>query len=137
MMQMIQSTHLEDVLSVQESALLDESLGDASPVLLLRTKTRIDTGRWLRKSALWLCVTQEHMLLFATSKRRYVQQMPLADCKGSTYCHTSGALLLQPSDHWRFNTITLLPTDAVAVLQHLDNAKTQTQPSPVTEPTGA
>ena len=136
-MQMFEPTHPDVALSEQENALLDETLGDASPVLLLRTKTRIDTGRWWRKGRLWLCVTPTEMLLFAASKRRYVQRMALADCKESTYCHTSGALLLQPNEHWRFNTIALAPTDAVAVLQHLKQPTEPTQPSPVTEPTGA
>ena len=136
-MQMFQPTHPDAALTVQENALLDESLGRASPALLLRTKTRIDTGRWWRRSALWLCVTHAEMLLFAASKRRYVQRIPLADCKESTYCHTSGAMLLQPSDLWRFHTIDLPPTDAVAVLQHIGQSTKQNQPSPVTEPTGA
>lgn len=136
-MQMFQPTHPDVALSVQENALLDESLTRDSPRLLLRTKTRIDTGRWLRRSALWLCVTDAQMLLFAVSKRRYVQQLPLAECKATQYCHTSGALLLQPSDHWRFNTIALPPTDALKVIQHLESEPTPTHLSPVTEPTGA
>lgn len=135
-MQTIQPTHPEDALSLQENALLAEALGKVSPRLLLRTKSRIDTGRWLRRSTLWLCVTETQMLLFAASKRRYLQQQPLAECRAE-YCHSSGALLLMPSDHWRFNTIALPPTDALKVLQHLKDAKTSTNQTPVTEPTGA
>lgn len=129
-------THPDETLSSHESKLLDEALGKELPALLLRSNTRIDTGRWLGRSRLWLCVTDTQLLLFAASKRRYLQQYPLSDCRAE-YCHTSGALLLQPSDHWRFNTIALAPTDGLKVLQHLKTANTPNQPTPDTEPTGA
>lgn len=130
-------THPEHVLSTTESALLSEALAGQTPRLLLRSMTRVDTGRWLSKSPLWLCVTQTDMLLLAASKRRYVQRLPLNDCATSQYCHTSGALLLQPSETWRFNTIQLPPADALMVLKHLDPAAQTKNPTPVTEPTGA
>lgn len=130
-------THPEHALSAAESALLNEALAGQTPRLLLRSSTRVDTGRWLCKSPLWLCVTQTQILLLAASKRRYLQRLPLSDCKASQYCHTSGALLLQPSETWRFNTIQLPPADALMVLKHLDPPAQPTTPTPVTEPTGA
>ena len=130
-------THPDHALTAVESALLSEALAGQTPLLLLRSDTRVDTGRWLRKSPLWLCVTQTDILLLAASKRRYVQRMPISDCTTSQYCHTSGALLLQPSDAWRFNTIQLPPADALKVLKHLDSKAKPTTPTPVTEPTGA
>jgi len=131
-----QPTHPDDQLTDQEAALLEAELGATPPRLLLRSKARVDTGRWLGKSPIWLCLTETDILLFAANKRRYVQRMPIRDCKDTLYCHTSGALLLQPSDQWRFNTIALPPVDAVEVLQHLHNPN-PTKPTPVTEPTGA
>lgn len=135
-MPILKPTHPDAVLSAQENALLSDELAGQLPALLLRSTTRIDTGRWLRRSALWLCVTDADILLFAASKRRYVQRMPITDCKQSQYCHTSGALLLEPTDAWRFSTIALPPTDALKVLKHIEQTIPQ-QPIPVTEPTGA
>lgn len=129
-------TDHEDSMSDQEHVLLEAELNGDAMRLLLQSKTRIDTGRWLRKSRIWLCLTDTHMLLLAASKRRYVQRMPLEACRDTQYCHTSGALLLEPSDHWRFNTIALAPTDGLKVLQHLQGT-TKTSKPPVTEPTGA
>ncbi|MFK7790699.1 MAG: hypothetical protein AB8C95_14555, partial [Phycisphaeraceae bacterium] len=72
----------------------------------------------------------------AASKRRYIQRMPIIECNSSQYCHTSGALLLEPTDTWQFSTIQLPPTDALKVLKHIEETTTP-KPTPVTEPTGA
>lgn len=138
MPQKLQPTHPEQALSVPEDAVLRDALGTAAPVLLYRSGTRVDTGRWLGKGPLWVCLTESAIVLMAASKRRsFHQQMPLSDCKGTQYCHTSGALLLQPSDKWRFNTIVTSPADGLKVLQHIEAVTTPSQPLPVTEPTGA
>jgi len=136
MTQTLAPTHPDQSLPSEVQAVLRETIGEIAPELLLRSCTRVDTGRWLGKSPIWLCVTASDVLLLAVSKRRYLQRMPLADCNGTEYCHTSGALLLQPSNQWRFNAIALPPTDALHVLRHIERAN-QTLPSPVTEPTGA
>ena len=133
----LETTHPDHVLSAAESALLSDELSGQRPLVLLRSASRVDTGRWLRKSPIWLCLTETDILLLAASKRRYVQRMPIAACKASQYCHTSGALLLQPSDTWRFSAIQLPPADALNVLNHIDSANQSTKTPPVTEPTGA
>lgn len=135
-MSMHTPTHRDASLSAQENTLLTEELAGQSLVLLLRSNTRIDTGRWLCRSPLWLGLTDTDILLFAASKRRYVQRMPIIDCKASQYCHTSGALLLEPTDRWRFSAIELPPTDALKVLKRIETT-TKPKPTPVTEPTGA
>jgi len=137
MLQMLTPTHPDQVLSAKENAALCEAIGGAAPALLLRSDTRVDTGRWLGKSAVWVCLTDSAIVLVAASKRRYVQRMSLSECEQTEYCHTSGALHLHPSDQWRFNTIALPPVDGLKVLEHIKSAANQTKPSPITEPTGA
>ncbi|MGB0766603.1 MAG: hypothetical protein ACPGYV_02705 [Phycisphaeraceae bacterium] len=131
-------------MSDRERELLHVELAGQHAAYTLRTQTRIDTGRWWRKSRLWLCVASDDLLLFAAHKRRYVQRMPLRACMGSRYCHASGVLLLEPRDDWRFCTIDVSPADAAAVLKRIDNASNPSAPPtstpttpPVTEPTGA
>ena len=104
--------------------------------ITLRTGTRVDTGRWWWRTRLWLCITDRDILLLAARNRRYIQRLPLADCKGSSYCHTTGVLKLEPHETWRFDAVTLPPADAVQVLHHIENAKNPTpKPDPtVTEP---
>jgi len=123
-------------MSERERALLDEELGNQKPLLTLRTGTRVDTGRWWWRTRLWLCLTEQDILLLAASNRRYIQRLPLSDCKASDYCHTTGVLKLEPHETWRFTTVALPPADAVQVLHQIENAKAKTnQPEPtVTEP---
>lgn len=137
-MQKTETQQSDHRLSEPEDALLLEALTGRVPRLLLRSSTRIDTGSWLRRTPLWLCVTQTELLLFAASKRRYLQRNPLIECKGTQYCHTTGSLQLQPTDHWRFKTIALPPTDALKVLEHIERSTEKpTIEDPVKEPTGA
>ncbi len=123
----------------QEAALLSAELGEQSPVLTLCTGTRVDTGRWWRRSRLWLIVTECDLLLLAARKRRFIQRQPLSACRDSTYAHTTGMLLLEPRETWRYAAVSLPPTDAMKVLGHLETAGTTPteSTSPVTEPTGA
>ena len=137
MMTKAQPTDQNDRLSPSEAEVLEDVLQGASAELLFRSMTRVDTGRWLRKSPVWLCITPDEVLLIAASKRRYVQRMPLKDCRASEYCHTSGALLLAPSDAWRFNTVQLAPDKALNVLKHIQREPVSKPEPPVTEPTGA
>jgi len=138
------TTTLEQQMTEPERELLRVELGDQAPLLTLRSNTRVDTGRWWRRSRLWLCLTEHDILLFAAHKRHYIQRMPIRDCQSSRYCHTAGALLLEPREDWRFSTIMLPPTDAIRVLHHLENLLTQPSqpqqtkiPNPhVSEPTG-
>ena len=126
-------------MSEHEQSLLDAELGSQKPLLTLRTNTRVDTGKWWRKTRLWLCVTEQDILLFAASNRRYIQRQPLTDCKASSYCHTTGMLKLEPHETWRFEAIALPPADAVQVLHHIENATTSTSKpaTTATEPNGA
>ena len=60
-----------------ESALLKELTGGAEPKLLLRTGTRIDAGRWWRRTPVWLCILKTELILFSVASRRYVERVPL------------------------------------------------------------
>ena len=102
-----------------EQAALEEQIGGASPRLLLRTRTRVDTGRWLIRSRLWLCVTAGDLVLLAVAKRRYVEKIALSDCRKARYCHASGRLVLEDLEGVRFNHIDMTPTDALNVLSLL------------------
>ncbi|MFN4942899.1 MAG: hypothetical protein ACK5G9_03795, partial [Akkermansiaceae bacterium] len=73
-----------------ESALLDELTNGGDPELLLRSRTRIDAGRWWRRNSVWICITKSELILFAVARRRYVERLPLADCRGSHYLAATG-----------------------------------------------
>ena len=102
-----------------ESALLKELTGGAEPKLLLRTRTRIDAGRWWRRTPVWLCITANDLILFAVARRRYTQRVPLADCQASHYAHATGEVVIDPTDSLRIKRLSLTPREALGVLDFL------------------
>lgn len=102
-----------------ESALLKELTGGAEPKLLLRTRTRIDCGRWWRSTPVWLCITASELILFAVARRRYTERVPLADCHASHYAPTTGELVIDPTESLRIKRLSLTPREALKALEFL------------------
>jgi len=71
----------------------------------------------LRVAPLWVCATESHLILLAVSRRKYIEQVALADCQASRYCAESGELILEPVETLRFNRIRMTPSDALDVLR--------------------
>jgi hypothetical protein len=107
-----------------EQQLLHEHVGDAEPRLRLCTKTRIDTGRWWRKTPLWLCVMDNELVLLSVSRRRYLERITLSESKKSHYNHSTGELVIEPAETLQYNCCALSPRDALRVLNFL---KTETK----------
>ena len=108
-----------------EQALLSEATGDAEPLVLLRTATRIDTGRWWRTSPLWIGVMRDEVILFAIGRRRYLERVPVAGCRRSFYNPAVGELVLAPTEAPRFRQLRMKPSEALRILSLL-SSKTET-----------
>jgi hypothetical protein len=102
-----------------ESALLDELTDGADPELLLRSRTRIDAGRWWRRNSVWICITKSELILFSVARRRYVERVPLADCRGSHYLAATGELVIESKDTLRIKHLMLTPREALKALNFL------------------
>jgi hypothetical protein len=102
-----------------ESALLTELTGGAEPKLLLRTRTRIDAGRWWRSNPVWICITSSELILFAVARRRYTERVPIADCHASHYAHSTGELVIDPTETLRIKHLSLTPREALSALDFL------------------
>ncbi len=100
-----------------EQQLLREETGGAEPRLTVRSRTRIDTGRWWRRSSVWLCVMADELVMLAVSRRRYVARLPLADCGGTHYCHTTGELVVEPGEDLTHNRFRVTPREALELLK--------------------
>ena len=98
-----------------ETALLREVTGGVEPQLCLRTKTRVDAGLWLRRSPLWLCVTESQLILLAVAKRRYLQVVDLMECWSSHYCQATGEFIIAPAEGLEYGRVAMSPAEAVAV----------------------
>lgn len=111
-----------------EQQLLRDHVGNAEPRLCLRTKTRVDTGRWWRKTYLWLCVMENELVLLSVSRRRYLESIALADCKETHYNHSNGKLVIEPAEALEYNTCNMSLRDSLRVLNFLNNqTKIETQ----------
>jgi len=54
-----------------EKAVLRAEAGDTTPRLVIRSATRIDAGRWWRRTPLLLAVMEGELVVFAGARRRY------------------------------------------------------------------
>jgi hypothetical protein len=102
-----------------ESALLDELIDGAKPKLLLRSNTRIDAGRWWRRTPVWICITSNELILLAVARRQYVERVPLSLCISSHYAPVTGELVIDPADSLRIKHLALTPRQALDVLAFL------------------
>lgn len=100
----------------REAQLLYETTGGAKPQLVVRSRTRIDTGRWWRPSPVWLCVVAGEIVMLAVSRRRYVARVPLDQCRETHYCHDSGELVIAPVEDLMFDRFSVTPREALALL---------------------
>jgi len=122
-------------MNAAERQLFEAALGDQQPKLVVRTQTRIDTGKWLGRSAVWLCVTGQQVVLFAVKKRHWIERASLADAEASWYCHVTGELVIEPTDQLTFGRLKLSPTEALGVLDCIEttNQKREGEPALATE----
>ena len=100
-----------------ERQLLQETTGGVEPQLAVRTRTRIDTGRWWWPTRAWLCVLVDELVVLAVSRRRYVGRAPLAECAATHYCHTTGELVIGPYEELEFSRLRVSPREALALLK--------------------
>jgi hypothetical protein len=107
-----------------EQQLLRDKVGAAKPRLQLRTKTRVDTGRWWRKTPLWLCVMEDELVLLSVSRRRYCERLPFSVSQQTHYNHSTGELVIEPAEALQYNCCALSPRDALRVLNFI---KTETK----------
>lgn len=104
----------------QEEQLLATEIGDAEVRLRICTDTRIDAGRWWRRTPVWLCLAGDDLIVLAVARRRYVERVPIADCGESIYSHGTGELLIAPIEDLRFSRLAMSPNDALTVLKELN-----------------
>ena len=116
-----------------EQHLLHTATGGAAPRLCLRSRTFVDTGRWWRRSPVWLCVTDDELILLAVSRRRLLARIPLHEARASRYHHASGELVVEPGGSLPLQRFKLPVREALSILQ-LIQSRSQAQPHQPTAP---
>ncbi|MFT6178103.1 MAG: hypothetical protein ACI9NQ_000164 [Paracoccaceae bacterium] len=114
------------MMNQREQQLLREEVGDAKLELCLRSNARIDTGRWWRRTPLWLCVVSDELIMLAVGRRRYTARLPLSSCGESHYNHATGEFVVVPGEELKFSHFPLSPREALELLRILNPSKITT-----------
>lgn len=109
-----------------EQQLLATRTNDAELRLSLRTGTYIDAGRWWRRTPLWICLTDDDVIVLAAARRHFVERFPIEECQGSHYCHTTGELVIEAGDDLKFSRLAMSPVDALQVLGLINKTSVET-----------
>ena len=110
-----------------ERVVLNAETGGAEARLSIRTNTRIDAGRWWRRTPLWVCITADDVVILAAARRQYIQRFPIVECQDSHYCHTTGELVIEAGEDLQFSRLAMSPVDALRVLDAINNTKVETR----------
>lgn len=106
----------------RERAIFDEAAGGDDPRFSLRTNTRIDTGSWWRRAAVWICLTDQDLVLLAAGRRPFLQQLPIAVCQGVRYCHATGELAIETEAALPLRSLAMSPTEGLQVLDAISQS---------------
>lgn len=103
-----------------EKNLLREMVGEKTPTLSIRSRAKIDAGRWWRKTPLWLCVVEDNLIMLAVARRHHAEKIAISECSDSHYNPATGELVLAPAEKLRFNRIKTTPREAIRILKMIN-----------------
>lgn len=114
-----------------EQQLLLAETGTTEPRLCIRSGTHVDTGRWWRPSPVWLCVTDDELIMLAVARRRFLTRIALRDARASRYHHATGELVIEPGEALPLHRFKLSLHDALSILNLINHASDIHQPHPI------
>lgn len=99
---------------------LVESLPDGpAMVLLIRSHTRVDTGRWFRRPRVWIACFTDRLALAASGPRPVVAVAPFTDLRETQFNHVTGELNLAPAPDLPRRTLRMTPVDGYRILAQI------------------
>ena len=91
----------------------------------VRTRTCIDVGLWWRNRVAWLVVTDHMLVVFSISRRKHVEQVPLACCSDIRYSPAGGELVITSMPALRFPRLKMPASKALEVIELINELKSQ------------
>jgi hypothetical protein len=115
-----------------EQQLLQSETTGAEPRLCIRSGTLVDTGRWWRRSPVWLCATESELIMLAVARRQFFARIALSEARASRYHHATGELVIEPDETLPLHRFKLPPDDALRILNLIHSASQapHNQPQP-------
>jgi hypothetical protein len=96
--------------------LAEERVGDDDVFMLLKTRTRVDTGGWLGRRRVWAAALADALVVFAPGRRPCSERIPFALLRGSTYNHVTGELALAPLEGAPVRSLRVSPLDGYQLI---------------------
>ncbi|MDX1681062.1 MAG: hypothetical protein R3242_10065 [Akkermansiaceae bacterium] len=115
-------------MNTKEQILLEETIGSETVRRKVRTRTCIDVGLWWRKKPLWLIVTDHMVVLLAVSRRKHIEQVPLACCREVHYSPAGGELVITSDPALRFPRLEMPTSTALEVIDLIKQSPSPTPP---------
>ena len=108
------------ILQEKEQELLRSKLDrEITPMLILESQSKVDTGGWVGKKNIRVIVTPEELFLIALGKRPLVEYIPMQDCAQSRYNPSSGEIILAPAKSLKNHELSFPPLEAMKLLKAL------------------
>lgn len=101
----------------KEQQLLLQEIGDTEVLRQVRTRTGIDVGLWWRRRRLWLCVTDDELVLLAVARRRFCERVAIGACHEVRYNPASGELAISSQPALRFPRLKMPASTALDLTQ--------------------
>ena len=102
-----------------ERRLLDQASGGADWFMLLKTGSRVDVGEWLCNGRVWLCATASGVVLVASGRVPFVQQIPFERLRESVYNHITGEVVFAPEKTLKLKRVKLAALDGYQLLAQI------------------
>ena len=116
------------ILQEKEQELLRSKLDrEITPMLILESQSKVDTGGWVGKKNIRVIVTPEELFLIALGKRPLVEYIPMQDCAQSRYNPSSGEIILAPAKSLKNHELSFPPLEAMKLLKALGVRETAGQ----------
>lgn len=106
-------------MNAKAKRLFHEEMGGTDPELVIRSKARIDVGRWWWKASLWVCVAGGELVMLAVGRRRYFARRAISECRDSFYNHATGEFVVVPGEDLTIQKFPLSPRDALKIFEYL------------------
>ena len=114
-------------MNYKAAQLFHKEMGEATPDVCIRSKARVDTGLWLLRSPMWLCVVGEELVMLAVARRHYFARIPMAECSKSYYNHATGEFVVETGEDGRelqFHQFPMSPREALSLLSSFKKYQT-------------
>lgn len=110
-------------MNAKEQQLLGLTVEPESIRMKVRSRTCIDVGLWWRQKPLWLVITDDTVVVFSISRRRHVEQVPVACCVDVRYTPSSGELVISSQPALRFPRLKMPASKALEVIELIQEIK--------------